>query len=287
MHVEREPIHRDFFEYDDYRDLLGELIRRRKSAGLPCSYRWMAQQAGYTSPNFFKLVVDRHRELTAEGAERVVAMFKLGLAEGDYFRTLVQFQRAKDLSSKVDLAEKLVRLKPRRPSAPLARDQFDYHRKWAYVVLRETLTLDAKFRDAADLVRQVNTGLTPAQVEDGLAHLEKLGLIARDADGHLRVRHQTLRSGDRIVNSALFGFHLDILDLAKQALGKYRADEREFHGLTLRLTPDAYEVARRRIQAFKDELLELSAAADSADAVFQLNLQLFPVARLKTGRGNA
>lgn len=281
--METAPPERDFFEYDDYRSLLARLIVDRKAQGLPCSYRWMAQQAGYTSPNFFKLVLDRERELTGDGAEKVVRMFKLSVTEGDYFRALVRFQRAKDLTDKLHYAEKLVRLKPRRPSAQLAKDQFEYHRKWAYVVLREVLTLAEPFRDADDIHAKVHTGLSRAQIQEGVAHLARLGLVETGADGFLRVRHRTLRSGDRIINSALFGFHLEILDLAKQALGRYKAHEREFHALTVRLTPEAYELARRRIQQLKDEILELSEAADSAESVLQLNLQLFPVARLKKG----
>lgn len=283
--MEREPVipSRNFFEYDDYRALLAKLIVDRKGRGLPCSYRWMAQQAGYTSPNFFKLVIDQDRELTAEGADKVVYMFKLSVAEGDYFRALVQFQRAKDLTDKLHYAEKLVALKPRLETALLAKDQFEYHRKWAYVVLREVLTLREGFRSADDVFQKMTLGLSRAQIHEGIAHLHKLGLIETDGEGFLRVRHHTLRSGDRVINSALFGFHLEILDLAKQALGRFKAHEREFHAVTVRLTPEAYEIARRKIQKLKDEILELSEAADAAENVLQLNLQLFPVAQLKKG----
>lgn len=281
MDAERRCDIRNLFEYDDYRGLLAALIGERKRQGLTCSYRWMAQQAGYASPNFFKLVIDGERELTAEGADKVVQMFKLSLGEGDYFRALVQFQRAKDLTDKLHYAEKLVGLKPRRPSAQLAKDQFEYHRKWAYVVLREALTLNASFRSADDLFEKVSMGLTRSQVHEGVLHLTRLGLIETDDAGAFRVRHQTLRSGDRIMNSALFGFHLEILDLAKLALGKYKSHEREFHAVTVRMTPEAYELARRKIQKLKDEILELSEGADTAESVMQLNLQLFPVAQLK------
>lgn len=283
MNLEPTTPSRHFFEYDDYRALLAKLMAERKARGLPCSYRWMAQQAGYTSPNFFKLVIDQERELTAEGAEKVVQMFKLSVAEGDYFRALVQFQRAKDLTDKLHYAEMLVGLKPRLATSILAKDQFEYHRKWAYVVLREVLTLREGFRNADEICEKVSLGLSRVQIHEGIVHLQKLGLIASDGQGFLRVRHQTLRSGDRVINSALFGFHLEILDLAKQALGRFKAHEREFHAVTVRLTPEAYELARRKIQKLKDEILELSEAADTAENVLQLNLQLFPVAQLKKG----
>lgn len=275
------------FEYDDYRAVLGSLIQQRKDRGLPCSYRWMAQQAGYSSPNFFKLVLDGERDLTAEGADKVVQMFRLPLTQADYFRTLVQFQRAKDLTDKLHYAEVLVKMKPSLASFELQKNQFEYHRKWAYVILREVLTLDAEFRNADQIFEGVKTGLNRAQVEEGLQHLLNLGLVKIDSTGVLKVTHQTLKSGDRVINSALFAFHLENLEMAKHALGKYKAHEREFHGLTLRLTPEAYELARRKIQKLKEELLEISDAANSARTVYQLGLQLYPAASLKDTEGES
>lgn len=272
---------KEFFEYDHYRDLLAFLVAERKRKDLPCSFRWMAQQAGYTSPNFFKLVMDGDRELTPEGAEKVIRMFRLAIHEADYFRALVQFHRSKDLTDKLFYAEKLVKLKPKDEVFELQKSQFEYHRKWWYVVLREVLTLPEDFRSAADIHDKIRLNLSRVQIEEGLLQLEKLGLIQRDRDGVLEVAQQNLRTADRVVSSALFSFHLEILDLAKLALSRFKAHEREFHALTARLSPEAYEIIRRKIQTLKTEILELSEASESARKVYQLNLQLFPVAEIK------
>lgn len=269
------------FEYDSYQSALKHLISDRKSRGLACSYRWMAKQAGYTSPNFFKLVVDGDRELTADGADKVIQMFRLSLTEGDYFRTLVQFQRAKDVAAKVRLASELVRLRPRTSVHVLKREQFEYHRNWWTVVLREILTLSPRFRSADEILSRVRFSFGREQVERGLKHLESLQMIRRNEEGEYQVTEQNTKTQDRVVNSALFQFHLDMLEQAKKALSRYSAREREFHALTVRLSPEAYEVVRRKISELKAEILELSDASPSAEQVLQVQLQIFPVAKMK------
>ena len=59
------------------------------------SYRSFARAAGFSSPNYLKLVIDGQRNLTAEMAARFAQACGLLGSAADYFCTLVAFNQAR------------------------------------------------------------------------------------------------------------------------------------------------------------------------------------------------
>lgn len=281
MDIENIKI-KNYFEYDNYRVWIKDLIQNRKQSGLPCSFRWLSQQAGYTSPNFFKLVIDGARDLTEDGCKHLIRVFRLSTIEAEYFRLLVQFEKSKDAIGRGLLAEKILHLRPTPDTKNLAPERFRYYHKWWFVLVREALLLKNS-NESLDFFSGLEWQLSQAQIIEALDELEKMQLIKKTEEGKYFVYDKVLTSGDRIVNSSLMSYHQQVLKLAEEALLRYKNTEREFHALTLQMNVQKYEKVREAINNFKKELFTITETTEANDSLYQMNLQFFPMAKMKDG----
>jgi uncharacterized protein (TIGR02147 family) len=70
-----------------------------------------------------------------------------------------------------------------------------------------------------------------------------------------------------------------MLELAGKALLELPKEQRSVTNTTLSMSEKSYELALKRIETMRYELLELAAADSSADRVCQLNVNLFPLVK--------
>ena len=78
------------------------------------------------------------------------------------------------------------------------------------------------------------------------------------------------------------GYQADTLDLAKAALECHLPEHRDISTLTLSFDSRDLPLVRERLAAVRDSLIQLSAEAQRPDAVYQVNMQVFPLtARLE------
>lgn len=56
----------DIYEYLEYRIFLADAYQAGKENVSAFSYRYLARKAGFSSPNFIKLVMDGERNLSME-----------------------------------------------------------------------------------------------------------------------------------------------------------------------------------------------------------------------------
>ena len=67
------------------------------------------------------------------------------------------------------------------------------------------------------------------------------------------------------------------MENASKALQSLPKKERNFSGLTLGISAQAYEKICSEIRLFQDKVLAIAEEDRNSDRVYQLNLQLFPV----------
>src|SRR5438045_8662218 len=90
----------NLFEYEDYRKYLKDLYDFQKKNRRSFSFRFFSHHAGFTSPNYLKLVMDGARNLTEESIQKFANGFKLNQQETDFFKNLVFFTQAKTSEEK-------------------------------------------------------------------------------------------------------------------------------------------------------------------------------------------
>jgi uncharacterized protein (TIGR02147 family) len=270
---------RDFFEYDDYRLLIKYIIQERKMHNKTCSYRWLSNGLGLTSPNFIQLVVLGKRSLSFELSEKLISLLKLSSKQSSYFRLLIQFQKAKTLEEKMHFADMLYKFKRADNIKSNISDKGVYFRKWFNIVIREIFTLKKVPKNVIAISQLLDPAISPIDAEKSIEELKRIGLLKLNSNNELEVVDINLSTGDKISNAFLTQFHFHMIEFAKKALETKTANERYISCLTTKLSKQSYNKVIEKITELKQEILRLSEVDIDADQIFQINFQTFPITK--------
>lgn len=267
------------FEFSDYKEFIKLQIERqlytpsgRKKSNLSV----LAKKLGYSSPSSLSMIVSGKRIPTDEICENMSAIWGLSLRERQYFRLLVQLQRKKQMGEDpapvVVLLQKLVS----KFEAPLFTDNDCIHvREWHYLVIKHMMEMKSFREDPLWISSTLKKKITPAQVERTLDKLQEIGLIERDPQTKkLRPRHLSMQSTTDIPSAAIRAHHQQMLSRAIEAIEEIPADQRVFNSMTFNIEKSKLQQLRKQVSDFVDQIHN-EYASTNADAVFQLNLQLF------------
>ncbi|RYZ61649.1 MAG: TIGR02147 family protein, partial [Proteobacteria bacterium] len=74
------------YGHTNYREYLAAFYKAKKESKRGYSYRQFSQQAGFTSPNFLKLVIEGKRNLSPQSIEQFLTALSLPAPMAAYFR---------------------------------------------------------------------------------------------------------------------------------------------------------------------------------------------------------
>ncbi|MBF0492120.1 MAG: TIGR02147 family protein [Deltaproteobacteria bacterium] len=263
------------FQYLDYREFLKERFAYLKKHKRNVTHRALSTKAGFTSPNFLKLVMDGKRNLTEDSLCKVCKAFDLNEKECAFFKALVNFNQAKDFQSKEEAYQKLRQTRQDLPLQHLDHAQMEYLEAWHHVALREMVELKDFKEDPFWIQEKLGKEIKISDIKKSLALLETLGLLERNAEGKLRAKQRAISTGNEVASLAAFRFHQGMIEKAKEALQKTSAEERDISSLTLALSEEKFLEVKKRLQDFRKEILSLVQDEQAASTVYQLNFQLF------------
>ncbi|MDH5672321.1 MAG: TIGR02147 family protein [Myxococcales bacterium] len=276
----------DLFLFLDYRAYLRAHYEHRKTRPGGYSFRAFSRRAGLRSPNYLKLVIDGERNLTAAMAERFAGACGLDAEGLRYFADLVAFNQARTVEARNRAYARLQRQRRYQEGHRLSLAQDVYHSRWYLPAIRE-LVLSRQFRDDPDwIAAHLTPPIRPREAATAVQTLLELGLLERDAEGRLRQREATVTTGPEVRSLHLANFHRNMIDQAKSSLDRIPAKRRDISSLTLCLSEEGLERAKRAIQRFRKELLELAELERAPGDVVQINFQLFPLTTVTTGTGS-
>jgi hypothetical protein len=295
-----EPV----FAYADFRRYLRDYYVDRKSRVRRFSYRAFSRAAGFVSPNFILQVMEGEKNLTEESAARLAQAMGLAGEETAYFLDLVRFGQAKDVETRGRAMESLESHRRRERPASLGDDDAAYLAHWYLPVIRELAALPDFSEDPAWIARRLVFPVPEKAIRSALAFLERRGYLERsgsgagrggkgkagrrdgkpgkDGAGRLRPRDKALATGaipPGVLAQAARAYHLQMAELARQAIFTLPTDRRSVANTTLSLSAEGYARALERIEALRAELLGLAAREPGASGLYQLNVNLFPLTR--------
>ena len=271
--------------FDDYRAYLRAMIVFLKATRPQFSYRYFSRMAGFSSPNFLKLVAEGKRNMSTRSITKFCRGLGLDGPEAEAFETLVLLGQAQTDEERNRHYQRLRRHARRNTTAArLEEAQYRVYSLWYTLPIRELL-LHPDFReDPAWIGRRLHPEVKPADVRQALGLLEEVGLVVRDAQGRLRPSTTRISTGPKVRSLAVRNFHRSMLELASQALESAPQDQRDVTALTLTLSKKQFELVRSRIGLLRRELLDLvdeEHKAEGADLepreVYQVGFQLFPL----------
>ena len=266
----------DIFDHTDYRAFLKEYLECRKKKDAFFSLRFFALKAGTDAGTVVK-ILQGQLQLSARLVPGVVAACRFDEREAEFFRAMVDFGKARVSADIRRTFERMISLKGVR-SHTLEESQYAFYQRWYHSAVRAAVGLLEFTGEYKDLASSLVPPITVAQARESVALLEKLGLIHRNADGIWSETEAVITTGEKWKGPAVREFQKQTMELAQLSLERDPVELREHSTVTLTLRRADLVLLKRRAAEFRQDLLKIASEATGEDAVFQVNLQIFPMA---------
>ena len=265
---------KSILEYKDYRLYIQDYYDERKRLGA-FSWREFCKSAGFTSPNFLKLVCLGESRLGAPKIEKVAnAMGLLGY-EKDYFREMVTFCNAKKDSVKKAALLEMQRIATEHKMRVIDGDAFQYYESWKYPVMRELAPM-MPGANPSDIAEECKEHVSAEEVRDILSFLVKAGFLKKDGDKVYSQTEQNVIGSKEALPIAIRSMHKEMANMAARAVERYSPSERYFTGLTLGVTEEASKRIVEEIDACCKKVLSIANEYKGSNRVCRINFQFFP-----------
>ena len=267
------------FDCLDYRAFLKDMFCFRKWKDKHFSYRYFAGKSGFASPNYLKLVIDGDRNLTNGSIAKIAKGFKLKKQEREYFENLVFMNQAQDHEERDRYYRKMMSAKGYGRVQKLEKASYDYFSKWYYPVIREIIQLGNRRHTPLKIASLLEPNIKPKEAEKALKLLGELGLIRKDEDGCWEQCDKVVSTGPEVKSLVIANFHREMMKLGAKSIDRFPADQRDISGVTISTKKENMEEIKKKIAAFREEILELACSDNDDDQVVQINIQAFPLTR--------
>lgn len=275
----KKPERPDIFDYLDYRVFLRDMFNFKKQNNHHFSYRLFAGKAGFSSPNFLKLVTAGQRNLTNESIGKIAKGFDLNKQERDFFENLVFMNQSSTHDDKNHYLKKMMSTNGYLKSHKLDKSSYNYLSKWYYPAIREIAVFGKRNLTPEEMAKLITPGITVKEVEKALDLLMDLGLLRKDGAGLWEQSDKVVTTGPEVKSLVIANYHREMIKLGMEAIERYPSDRRDISGVTLGVKKGKIKEIKKRILAFRKELLKLACEDEGSDQVIQINIQAFPLTR--------
>jgi uncharacterized protein (TIGR02147 family) len=265
------------FEYMNYRDYLRDSYSEKKQEHPFYSYRLFSQKAGFTSPNFLKLVVDGDRNLSKESVFKFIKALSLNKKEAEYFENLVFFNQSKTLEEKNAYVSKLMKYRRKSDPKKIEESEYAFYSEWFHPVIRELVTAIDFKEDFKELGHAVVPPISAIEAGKSVQLLLDLAFLEKKEDGRYVKSAATLTTGPQVRSIAVANYHKAMMQRASESIERFPASERDISSLTLSVSSETYAAMIDKLREFRKEILDFADADKNPDKAVQMNFQLFPL----------
>ena len=267
------------FGYLDYRKFLRDWFAAKKKERQPISYRLFSSRAGFTSPNFLKLVMDGERNLTEKSLAKFLVALKLNKKEEEFFRNLIFYNQAGDHEKKNYYYKRLMQSQNLTNVNLIRKEEYEFYSNWHHLVVRE-LVVHPRFDGTPEWISQkTNPKISPAQVEGSLVLLEKLGFIKKGEKNKWEQSTPIMSTGPEPKSHMIMEFHKQVLSLTHEMIDRIPPEKRDVSSVSLGISKDKIPLLKEKLREFRQELLKLVSDEKNPEEVVFLNMQLLPVTK--------
>lgn len=271
----------DLSQYLDYRSYLEDFLKYKRSQKLGIrkySPSDFAAAANLKSPQYLKLVINRQRNLSVDGAQKFCMALSLNKEDCHEFLLLVQYNQATEPKERYDFLEKLAEHRAKN-----VKNIKSAH--WLKVIVysicegiggRYTLTELKDLIGDKCKINQLQTALTE-MLEDRAIRSETVG----DIIYYAKSPGQSTLSND-IPLDVIKKIQSDLLLLGLESLFSDSPNERDLGSFSIALTKPEYEDTKFEIRKFRKSLLRnllMKREQSHGDQVYQVQFQIFPVTK--------
>ena len=271
--------------YTDYRKYLDDFYAERKKRHTYFSYRYFCQKAGLSSPALYTEVVKGHRNLTERTTEAFIKGMGLTETDAKFFRVLVRFNQARSEREKVRFLEQLRGLRKRVKQEVVPLDMYDYYTTWYFPVIRELACILDWKNDCRILAQAVVPPIKKSDAQKAMRFLLDKGFLKIRADGHYYQTNPALTTGSEVSSIAIRAFNEIMAQKGTEAIRKFPPSERDIRTVVAGVSPNTYPLIKEEIHEFVSRIVRLVNDDTTANNVYSLNIQLFPLTDTSDERG--
>ncbi len=270
----------EIYQYLDFREYLRAYYDAAKEAVPAFSFRYFSRRAGFSSPNYLKMVMDGDRGLTETSLKQMVKGLELDKDEARFFKSLVRFNQATTVEEKNASFEQVAASRQFRSARRIDQSMFEYLSCWYYPAIRE-MAARPDFRADADwITANIFPTIKKKQAQKALALLFEMGLL-EERDGVVVRGEPNLTTGHEVRSLAAGNYHRQMLKKGAESIETVPREHREVSGMTMCISNETFAEIKERIHAFRESLMEIAErdTGGTPDRLYQLNLVFFPLSR--------
>ena len=274
--------------YMDFREYLRAVIASMRKNGDSISNRSFAKALGIQSSSWLTHVLRGAKGITMETAHAISEYLRHDGWERKYFEILVNFNQAKTVEKRnayfAALKQHLLE-KGYHTVGVLEADQYEFYSKWYYTAVRSLLGMFPMGDEYNRIGRLTSPSITAVQAKKSVKLLAKLGLIAMNDTGCYKLTGAAISTGPQVKSLAVANFQRETMRLGMEALDRYPHQKRDISTMSVGISEESFKKITDIIAGCRKAIAELAAGDQSADLVYQVNFQVFPLSKAKPGRG--
>jgi len=265
---------KSIFEYKSYRQYMQDYYEDRKMHG-SFSWREFCRLAGFSSPNFLKLVSIGRSNLSKIKISAVAKAMGLVGFEEEYFKQMVLLEISDGDDAKKAALEEMNRIAQEQRVRVVDSDAFQYYESWKYPVLRELAPMmpGATPRDLADACKEY---VSAEEVSDILKFLVNAGFLKKDGEKRFLQTEKTVVGSNKVMPIAIRSMHREMAKMAVRAVDRYTSTERYLTGITFSANAAAYDRIIDEVECCCKRVLSIVNEYEKTNQVFRINFQIFP-----------
>jgi uncharacterized protein (TIGR02147 family) len=263
------------FDYLEYRDYLKSHYEYNKERYPFYSYRYIGAKTGLDA-SFYVKVLQKQIHVSNKAIPALISFLKLNKKEGEYFKLLVRFNKAKQQEEMKLYFEKLIEMREPLTHA-LDADRYEFFSKWYYIAMRELLNCYRFDGNYKALAMKLDPPISAAQARKAVELLVRLSLIKKREDGSYELTDQFVTTGESWNSIAIENFQKESIRLAGESIVRIPKQNRETSTVTVSASWECFTAMKERLREVRKELLEMAKLDESPQSVFQINFQIFPL----------
>lgn len=275
---EHEP---EVYDFVDYRVYLKQVVDLRRASSKRISLRQIASKIGIDHSLLTK-VLQSSRHIPANVLPSLVSWLKLDPPRVEYFDSMVSYSRARSDEGVRKHYEELLQRKPLERRR-LEAAHYEYFQKWHHVAVRSLLDWYEFYGEDWDaLGAKLVPPISAQEARQSVELLHGLGLVKRTESGRYTPSSAHLSTGERWHSAAVRTFQREVIRLSEGAVERIPKPQRDISTLTVALPRECLDEIRDVLKDARSRILKIAdrKSPEESDAVYQLNIQWFPVTRL-------
>ncbi len=264
----------------DYRDFIRVRLEALKAEGVYSSLNQFSKACGFSSKSFLQFVLSGKRNLTSVSAMKIAQGLKLTRSETHFFFSLVSYNQESEPSRQVEHLKRLTELRALASESQLSQERIEYVSKWYIPVIRELASLTGFKADPEWIAQSLFPKISTDQAKEALQVLTHLGFLKRLSNGALRPNEPDINITEEFGAPEILSFMMASAEISKASLMNLPSSQREFGHMTLSLDEERFGELKSELSEIRQRLFKKYGTSRVSDtAIYQFNLQLFPVSK--------